>query len=123
MLKTRICPQCGAPLPAEGWAGLCPQCLVRVSLEPSATNAECGVRSAESRAGAPEKTVVAQAADILTEQTGTMIGRYKLLQEIGEGGFGMVYMAEQTEPVQRKVALKIIKAGMDTREIIARFEA
>jgi serine/threonine protein kinase len=52
-----------------------------------------------------------------------MIGRYKLLQQIGEGGFGIVFMAEQTEPVQRKVALKVIKAGMDSREIIARFEA
>ncbi len=51
------------------------------------------------------------------------VGRYKLLQKIGEGGFGVVYMAEQVEPVQRKVALKIIKAGMDTREVIARFEA
>ena len=56
-------------------------------------------------------------------RSGTMIGRYKLLQQIGEGGFGTVFMAEQQEPVQRKVALKIIKAGMDTREIIARFEA
>ena len=51
------------------------------------------------------------------------IGRYKLLQEIGEGGMGVVYMAEQREPVRRKVALKIIKPGMDTREVIARFEA
>jgi tetratricopeptide (TPR) repeat protein len=54
---------------------------------------------------------------------GTVIGRYKLLQEIGEGGFGSVYMAEQTEPVQRKVALKVIKLGMDTKQVIARFEA
>src|SRR5438132_6533545 len=52
-----------------------------------------------------------------------MIGRYKLLQEVGEGGFGVVFMAEQQEPVQRKVALKIIKPGMDTREVLARFEA
>jgi serine/threonine protein kinase len=52
-----------------------------------------------------------------------IVGRYKLLQQIGEGGFGVVFLAEQTEPVQRKVALKIIKAGMDTREVIARFEA
>jgi Tol biopolymer transport system component len=57
------------------------------------------------------------------EGPGTLIGRYRLLQEIGEGGFGLVFMAEQTEPVRRKVALKIIKAGMDTREVIARFEA
>jgi WD40 repeat protein/serine/threonine protein kinase len=61
--------------------------------------------------------------DRLMEGPGMTIGRYKLLQQIGEGGFGLVYMAEQEEPVQRKVALKIIKAGMDTREIIARFEA
>ncbi len=59
----------------------------------------------------------------VTERPGTIIGRYKLLEEIGEGGMGVVYMAEQREPVRRKVALKIIKPGMDTREVIARFEA
>src|SRR5262245_2905131 len=58
----------------------------------------------------------------LTEGPGTVIGPYKLLQKIGEGGFGVVYMAEQQHPVRRKVALKIIKPGMDTREVIARFE-
>jgi tetratricopeptide (TPR) repeat protein/serine/threonine protein kinase len=57
------------------------------------------------------------------ECSGERIGRYKLLQEIGEGGFGTVWMAEQVEPVTRRVALKIIKLGMDTREVIARFEA
>jgi WD40 repeat protein/serine/threonine protein kinase len=57
------------------------------------------------------------------ELPGTVIGPYKLLQQIGEGGMGVVWMAEQTQPVQRKVALKIIKAGMDTRQVIARFEA
>ena len=62
-------------------------------------------------------------SDFTLDCTGMMIGRYKLLEKIGEGGFGVVYMAEQVEPVQRKVALKIIKAGMDTREVIARFEA
>lgn len=56
-------------------------------------------------------------------QTGSSIGPYKLLQQIGEGGFGMVYMAEQFHPVRRKVALKIIKPGMDTREVVGRFEA
>jgi serine/threonine protein kinase/tetratricopeptide (TPR) repeat protein len=61
-------------------------------------------------------------ADI-TEGPGTQIGPYRLLEEIGEGGFGVVYLAEQTEPVKRRVALKIIKPGMDTREVIARFEA
>jgi len=57
------------------------------------------------------------------EQPGTMIGHYKLLRILGEGGFGTVYLAEQFEPVKRQVALKIIKLGMDTREVIARFEA
>ena len=54
---------------------------------------------------------------------GAKIGRYKLLEKIGEGGFGVVWMAEQEEPVRRRVALKIIKLGMDTREVVARFEA
>jgi len=57
------------------------------------------------------------------EKAGTMIGRYKLLQKLGEGGCGVVWMAEQEHPVRRRVALKIIKLGMDTREVIARFEA
>ncbi|MCE9527806.1 MAG: serine/threonine-protein kinase [Planctomycetales bacterium] len=57
------------------------------------------------------------------EKPGTIIGSYKLLEQIGEGGFGVVFMAEQTEPVRRKVALKILKPGMDTRQVIARFEA
>src|SRR5207302_1909711 len=57
------------------------------------------------------------------ERPGTVIGRYKLLQQIGEGGMGTVFMAEQTRPVQRKVALKVIKPGMDSAQVIARFEA
>ncbi len=65
----------------------------------------------------------AKAEDGITEVSGTRIGRYKLLQRIGEGGGGVVYMAEQEEPVRRRVALKIIKLGMDTRSVIARFEA
>jgi serine/threonine protein kinase len=57
------------------------------------------------------------------EILGTTIGPYKLIQKIGEGGMGTVYMAQQTEPVKRLVALKIIKPGMDSRQVIARFEA
>ena len=59
----------------------------------------------------------------LPERPGTSIGPYKLLQQIGEGGMGVVFMAEQQEPVRRKVALKIIKPGMDSGQVIARFEA
>jgi eukaryotic-like serine/threonine-protein kinase len=61
--------------------------------------------------------------EAVREAPGTVIGPYKLLQQIGEGGMGTVFMAEQTHPVRRKVALKIIKAGMDSRQVIARFEA
>ncbi|MBL8763366.1 MAG: serine/threonine protein kinase [Phycisphaerae bacterium] len=64
-----------------------------------------------------------EASGGLREGPGTRIGPYKLLQLIGEGGFGSVFMAEQEKPVARKVALKIIKLGMDTRQVIARFEA
>src|SRR5512137_575306 len=56
------------------------------------------------------------------EAPGTVIGRYKLLEKIGEGGAGVVYMAEQTEPIRRRVALKVIKLGMDTKQVVARFE-
>ncbi len=59
----------------------------------------------------------------VTEKAGDVIGRYKIREKRGEGGCGAVYVAEQTEPVRRRVALKIIKLGMDTRSVIARFEA
>ena len=59
----------------------------------------------------------------IAEKVGAIVGNYKLREKIGEGGMGVVYLAEQTKPVRRKVALKIIKPGMDTREVIARFEA
>jgi serine/threonine protein kinase len=59
----------------------------------------------------------------IAEGAGTLIGPYKLLEQIGEGGMGAVYVAEQSQPVRRRVALKLIKLGMDTRQVIARFEA
>src|SRR6185369_5111310 len=59
----------------------------------------------------------------VTEAPPQMLDRYKVLEKIGEGGFGEVWMAEQREPVKRRVALKIIKLGMDSRQIVARFEA
>jgi len=57
------------------------------------------------------------------EAVGQTLGRYKLLERVGEGGYGVVYVAEQTEPVRRRVALKVIKLGMDTKQVVARFEA
>ena len=59
----------------------------------------------------------------IAERPGTVIGPFKLMEQIGEGGFGRVFVAEQHHPIRRKVALKIIKPGMDTRDVIARFEA
>ena len=72
----------------------------------------------------PAPAVVAELAEHpMVEGPGTVIGAYKLLEQIGEGGFGVVYMAEQSHPVHRRVALKVLKPGMDTRQVIARFEA
>src|SRR5438093_3514173 len=122
MPNERTCAECGAPLPANAPGNRCPKCLLQLGLEDSAAELSSG-QPPQFAGNPPGKTVVLVQPDILPERTGMTIGRYKLLQQIGEGGFGMVFMAEQTEPVQRKVALKVIKAGMDTREIIARFEA
>jgi serine/threonine protein kinase len=74
----------------------------------------------EPATGIPVET---QSVIVAGEKTGDRIGRYKLLQQIGEGGCGIVFMAEQEVPVRRRVALKIVKPGMDTRSVIARFEA
>ena len=73
--------------------------------------------------GDPKPAATVRVTLPATENPGDRIGRYKLLQQIGEGGCGIVYMAEQEEPVRRKVALKVIKLGMDTKSVIARFDA
>src|SRR5688572_20614973 len=91
-----------------------------------------GMLEADAAAGeffkthdAPSSTAILSDASLSPsmEKAGDRIGRYKLLQQLGEGGCGVVYMAEQEEPVRRRVALKVIKLGMDTKQVIARFEA
>src|SRR5262249_28712722 len=74
---------------------------------------------ANARAGgfleSPARALLPTVDEPISEHPGTVIGPYKLLEQIGEGGFGVVFMAEQTQPVRRKVALKVLKPGMDTR--------
>jgi len=89
-------------LPANAPEALCPRCLLQAGLGNDA-----------------ERTAQTPAI----EGPGTHIGRYELLELVGEGGMGMVYLAEQKEPVRRKVALKIVKLGMDTMHVIARLQA
>src|SRR5262249_50410054 len=71
----------------------------------------------------PERDVAeVRSVDLVAARSGETIGPYKLLQTLSEGGFGVVFLAEQEQPLQRRVALKVIKLGMDTRQVIARFE-
>ena len=111
-----VCPECGSPLPVGAQEGSCSTCLLLLGVD-----APLG----EGPRASPEAPARNQptASSGQTEQPGQRIGRYKLLEQIGEGGFGTVWMAEQEKPVRRKVALKIIKLGMDTKQVVARFEA
>jgi serine/threonine-protein kinase len=78
---------------------------------------------ADSLLDAPAAAPAATVAESSAEGPGTVIGPYKLMEQIGEGGMGLVFVAEQQQPIRRKVALKVIKPGMDTRQVVARFEA
>jgi hypothetical protein len=80
------------------------------------------VHDEENSLGGVRLGLTVEAAEAMP-LSGTSVGRYRLLEQIGEGGFGIVFMAEQQHPVRRRVALKVIKPGMDTRQVIARFEA
>ena len=137
MAHTNHCPQCGADLPTDAPEGLCPKCLMKAVQSPSTPSmssrrGSAGVlsdsegpfralRPAGGEAQADGGATIEGSASI--EGPGTRIGRYELLELIGEGGMGLVYLAEQKEPVKRRVALKIIKPGMDSKQVVARFEA
>ena len=153
MAELSRCSVCGTELPPGISGGHCPKCLLGLAEhEPreeivfkAALNLPVGQRedylqaacagNAELRAqveallqateqpvdSVRTKTMVVSVP--LMEKPGAKIGRYKLLQQIGEGGCGVVYMADQEEPVKRRVALKVIKPGMDTKEVLGRFEA
>ncbi len=95
--------------------------------EPEAQREALSLLAALQRAGSfldrPTVTTADPASAIVHERPGSVIGRYRLVEKLGEGGFGVVFSAQQTEPVRRTVAIKVIKLGMDTAAVVARFEA
>jgi len=105
MSQEKQCPQCGSILPSGTPEGQCPRCILQLVAAP---------KDGDRDTHAPSAPI---------EGPGTVIGPYKLLERIGEGGMAVVYMAEQERPLRRRVALKIIKLGMDTRQVVARFDA
>src|ERR1019366_4634504 len=100
------CPQCGAKLGSDDPAGLCPKCLSQGAFDSSVGADESGTQTIDTA------TAAAGAEDF---------GRYRIIQPLGEGGMGTVYLAEQLEPIRRRVALKVVKLGMDTAQVLARF--
>jgi serine/threonine protein kinase/tetratricopeptide (TPR) repeat protein len=107
--------------PAECAAFLDATCGDDVALRSRVEKLLCSHHTARGFLQAP--LPVAEEPPAVAERPGSVVGHYKLIEQIGEGGFGVVFMAEQTHPVRRTVALKVLKPGMDTRQVIARFEA
>ena len=107
----QICNSCQRPLRTDG---SCPKCEAAEILAEDFSDSEISE---------DDTTVETIDGGFRSEKPGDMVGNFKLIEKIGEGGFGVVWLAKQQEPVRRTVALKILKAGMDTREVVARFEA
>jgi serine/threonine protein kinase len=115
LTRTQLCPVCKHPLP-EGDT-FCPACAFQGALSLSARRSEAKTWSG------PITVATRLPYGPSQERPGEVIGQYRLLEQIGEGGFSSVYVAEQIDPIRRRVALKIIKPGMDTNDVILRFEA
>ena len=115
MNQETTCPECGRLLPKDAPRDLCPECLLR----------QAGVFLKKTAAflGQEKASIAPGGSGPPDLMIGQKIGRYRLTEVIGEGGCGIVYSAEQEDPVRRRVALKVIKLGMDTKQVMARFEA
>src|SRR5690242_12215458 len=100
------CPQCGEELRSGDPANLCPNCLIQGAFDTS-----LGVEESAT------ETISADPPAAADDD----FGRYAILRVLGEGGMGTVYLAEQLEPIRRRVALKVVKVGMDTAQVLARF--
>jgi eukaryotic-like serine/threonine-protein kinase len=106
LIQMPNCPECAAELDSDGPAGLCPQCLIQGAFDTSVGAEESGT----------------ETIDTASAVTGDdEFGRYQIIRPLGEGGMGTVYLAEQREPIRRQVALKVVKLGMDTSLVLARF--
>lgn len=114
------CRECGARLPGDSPSGICPACLLMRGFDDFDDDLE---DESELPTFFQESAQSDDASCPQADSVERQIGRYYLIEPLGEGGMGTVYLAEQTSPVVRKVALKVIKLGMDTREVIERFEA
>src|SRR5262245_48463148 len=122
---TRYCARCRMELPEDAPGDRCPRCLLELGLIDDVAGDDAAAPGGPLSSDPGIRPTEAGSSDVrsLSEEPGDRIGRYRLLQQIGEGGCGVVYLAEQEEPVRRHVALKIVKLGMDTRQVVARFEA